>query len=67
MGDTKVGDVRALINAAREQLEVMDAPEDVKAEARTILERLQGAAGSAATSAAASLVSSALQSAIDLR
>lgn len=67
MGDTTVGDVRVLISAAREQLEVMDAPEDVKAEARTILERLQGAAGSAATSAAASLVSSALQSAIGLR
>jgi hypothetical protein len=67
MGDTTVGDVRVLINAAREQLEAMDAPEDVKAEARTILERLHGAAGSVATSATASLVSSALQSAIGLR
>jgi hypothetical protein len=67
MGDTTVGDVRVLINAAREQLEAIDAPEDVKAEARTILEQLQGAAGSVATSAAASLVSTALQSAIGLR
>lgn len=67
MGDTTVGDVRVLITAAREQLEAMDAPEDVKAEARTTLERLHGAAGSVATSAAASLVSSALQSAIGLR
>jgi len=44
----------------------MDAPEDVKDEARSMLERLQGAAGTVGTSAAAALASSALQSAIGL-
>ena len=67
MGDNEVGDVRVLIAAAREQLEEIDAPEEVKEEARTIFERLQGAAGTVGTSAAASLVSTALQSAIGLK
>ena len=67
MRDSTVGDVRVLIATARERLESLDAPEDVKEEARTLLERLQGAVGTAATSAAAALVTSALQSAIGLK
>jgi hypothetical protein len=67
MGDNTIGDIRVLITAAREQLEGLEAPEAVKEEARTMLERLQGVAGTVGTSAAASLVSSALQSAIGLK
>lgn len=66
MRDNAIGDIRALITVAREQLEGMDAPEEVKDEARSMLERLQGAAGTVGTSAAAALASSALQSAIGL-
>jgi hypothetical protein len=67
MRDSAIGDIRVLITTAREQLERLEAPEDVKEEARTMLDRLQGAAGTVGTSAAATLVSSALQSAIGLR
>jgi hypothetical protein len=67
MRDSTIGDIRLLLATAREQLEGLNAPEEIKEEARTMLERLQRAAGTAATSTAAALVTSALQSAIGLK
>jgi hypothetical protein len=67
MGDNTVGDVRVLLAAAQEELERLDADDDLKAEAREKLGRLQETAATIGTSAVASLITAALQSAIGLK
>jgi hypothetical protein len=67
MGDNTVGDVRVLLSAAQVELEHLEAPAELKAEAREKLARIQEVAGTIGTSAAASLITAALQSALGLR
>jgi hypothetical protein len=59
----RIADVRVLIALARRRLQDIDAPEEVRVEAATLLERLQDVAKDADTPAAA-LVANALQGAM---
>lgn len=62
-GQNRIADVRVLIALARRRLQDIDAPEEVRVEATTLLERLQDVAEDADTPAAA-LVANALQGAM---
>jgi hypothetical protein len=66
MGENRVGDVHLLFARAQEELDRLDAPEELKEEARGMLGRLQDAAADVATPAAASVLALALEKAMSL-
>lgn len=57
------GDIRVLVALARERLEQSEAPEGIREEARSVLERLQESADSVGSSEASALAMSALRDA----
>lgn len=67
MGDNRVGDIHLVLAQAQQELDRLEVPEDVKEEARSMLERLQGAAASIGTPAAASVLTVALEKALHLQ
>jgi hypothetical protein len=66
MGENRVGDVHLLFARAQEELDRLEAPEELKEEARGMLGRLQDAAADVATPAAASVLALALEKAMSL-
>lgn len=66
MGENRIGDVHLLFARAQEELDRLDAPEDIKEEARGMLEQLQSAAAGIATPAAVSVLALALEQAMHL-
>jgi hypothetical protein len=59
LGDITNFDVLVIVDAAEQALDQLDAPADVKAEARTMLQRMRSAGKEVASSAAAELVAAA--------
>jgi hypothetical protein len=62
-GEERRGDLRVLVALARERLEQLKAPEQIKEEARAVLERLQESADGVGSPEASALAMSALRDA----
>jgi hypothetical protein len=62
-GGARRGDVRVLVALAREQLEQLEAPEQIREEARAVLERLQESADGVGSPEASALAMRALRDA----
>lgn len=67
MGDNRIGDIHVVLAQAQQELDHLEVPDDIKEEARSMLERLQGAAASIGTPAAASVLTVALEKALHLQ